>query len=80
VSDFGGLAIHIKTYLNAKEELWKLKYISPCKHILIFTQKKNPLKETKIQTKMSFNSITNLKVSTQAKILSSFKNLHIKIK
>jgi hypothetical protein len=26
-----GLAIYIKKYFNAKEELWKLKYISPCK-------------------------------------------------
>jgi hypothetical protein len=29
----GGLAIYIKKYLKAKEELWKLKYISPCKNI-----------------------------------------------
>jgi hypothetical protein len=28
-----GLAIYIKTYLKAKAELWKLKYISPCKNI-----------------------------------------------
>jgi hypothetical protein len=35
VSHFG-LAIYIKKYLKAKEELWKLKYISPCKNILIF--------------------------------------------
>jgi hypothetical protein len=26
-----GLAIYIKKYLKGKEELWKLKYISPCK-------------------------------------------------
>jgi hypothetical protein len=39
------LAIYIKKYLNAKEELWKLKYISPCKNIIF---QKNPLKETKI--------------------------------
>jgi hypothetical protein len=49
-----GLAIYIKKYLKAKEELWKLKYISPCKNIIF---KKNPLKETKIV----HNSITNLK-------------------
>jgi len=30
-----GLAIYILKYLKAKEEeLWKLKYISPCKNIL----------------------------------------------
>jgi hypothetical protein len=34
-----GLAIYIKRYLKAKEELWKLKYISPCKNILINLQK-----------------------------------------
>jgi len=39
-----GLAIYIKKYLKANEELWKLKYISPCKNIIF----KNPLKETKI--------------------------------
>jgi len=42
-----GLAIYIKKYFKAKEELWKLKY--PFHHAkihLIF--QKNPLKETKI--------------------------------
>jgi hypothetical protein len=29
-----GLAVYIKKYLKAKEELWKLKYISPCKNII----------------------------------------------
>jgi hypothetical protein len=37
--------MYMKKYLKAKEELWKLKYISPCKNIIF---KKNPLKETKI--------------------------------
>jgi hypothetical protein len=37
----------LKSILRQKEEeLWKLKYISPCKNTLIF--KRNPLKETKI--------------------------------
>jgi hypothetical protein len=27
-----GLTIYIQKYLKAKEELWKLKYISPCKN------------------------------------------------
>jgi hypothetical protein len=39
-----GLAIYIKKYLNAKEELWKLKYFTNAK---IYSSK-NPLKETKI--------------------------------
>jgi hypothetical protein len=38
------LAIYIKKYLNAKEELWKFKYLTMQKYNL----KKNPLKETKI--------------------------------
>jgi hypothetical protein len=38
-----GLAIYIKEYVNAKEELWKLKYFT-CKNINL---QKNPLKETK---------------------------------
>jgi hypothetical protein len=29
-----GLAIYIKKHLKAKEELWKLKYFSPCKNII----------------------------------------------
>jgi hypothetical protein len=38
-----GLAIYIKKYLKAKEELWNLN-ISPCKNILIFkkSSKRNP--------------------------------------
>jgi len=40
----GGLAIYIKTYLKAKEELWKLKYFTMQKYNL----HKNTLKETKI--------------------------------
>jgi hypothetical protein len=39
-----GLATYIKTYLKAKEELWKLKYFTMQKYNL----QKNPLKETKI--------------------------------
>jgi hypothetical protein len=42
-----GLAIYIKKYLKAKEELWKLKFISPCKKT-IPNLLKNPLQETKI--------------------------------
>jgi hypothetical protein len=39
-----GLAIYIKKYLKAKEELWKLKYFTMQKYNL----QKNPLKQTKI--------------------------------
>jgi hypothetical protein len=42
-----GLAIYIKKkYLKAKEEeeLWKLKYISPCKNIIFKNKTKNPSK------------------------------------
>jgi hypothetical protein len=39
-----GLAIYIKKYLKAKEDLWKLKYFTIQKYNL----QKNPLKETKI--------------------------------
>jgi hypothetical protein len=39
-----GLAIYIKKYLKAKEELWKLKYFTMPKHNL----PKIPPKETKI--------------------------------
>jgi hypothetical protein len=39
-----GLAIYIKKYLKAKEELWKLKYFTMQKYNL----QKVPLKETKI--------------------------------
>jgi hypothetical protein len=41
-----GLAIHIKKYLKAKEELQKLKYFTIQKYNKIF--KKNPIKETQI--------------------------------
>jgi hypothetical protein len=37
-----GLAIYIKKYLKAKEELWKFKKFKKC------TLQKNPVKETKI--------------------------------
>jgi hypothetical protein len=39
-----GLAIYIKKYLKAKEELWKFKIFTMQKYNL----QKNPLKETKI--------------------------------
>jgi hypothetical protein len=36
--------MNVKTYLKAKEELWKLKYFTMQKYYL----QKNPLKESKI--------------------------------
>jgi hypothetical protein len=39
-----GLAISVKKYLKAKEELWKFKYFTMQKYNL----QKNPLQETKI--------------------------------
>jgi hypothetical protein len=39
-----GLAIYIKRFLKAKEELWKFKYFTMQKHNL----QKIPLQETKI--------------------------------
>jgi hypothetical protein len=38
-----GLAIYVKKYVKAKEELWKLKNISPCKNI-IFKKKSSEKK------------------------------------
>jgi hypothetical protein len=39
-----GLAIYIKKYPKAKEELWKLKYFT----LQTYDLQKNPVKETKI--------------------------------
>jgi hypothetical protein len=41
---YHGLAIYIKKYLNAKEKLWKFKYLNMQKYNL----QKNPLQETEI--------------------------------
>jgi hypothetical protein len=61
-------------YLNAKEDLWKLKYFTMQKYNL---QKKSSKRNQ--NPSRYYNSITiNLKVSTQAK-MSSFKNPHIEI-
>jgi len=60
-----GLAIYIKKYLKAKEELWKLKYFTMQKYINLHNKKK-PLKETKILQDI-YNSITNLKFQHKPK-------------
>jgi hypothetical protein len=54
-----GLAIYMKKYLKAKEELWKLKYFTMQKYNLQL----NPLKETKILQ----DTITNLKFQQKPK-------------
>jgi hypothetical protein len=69
-----GLAIYIKKYLNAKEELWKLKYFT-CKNIVF----KKSSKGNQNPSRYYYNFITNLKFQHNPKILSSFKNPHIKI-
>ncbi len=74
------LAIYNKKYLiKAKEEeLWKLKYISPCKNIP--NLQKNPLpKRNQNPSRYYYNSIiTNLKFQHKPKI-SSFKKPQIEI-
>jgi hypothetical protein len=62
-----GLAIYIKKYLKAKEELWKLKY---------FTIKKSSKRNQ--NPSRYYNSITDLKFQHKPKYIifqkSSFKN------
>jgi hypothetical protein len=64
------LAIYNKKYLikaKEEEELWKLKYISPCKNIPKL-QKILYLKETKNPSRYYYNSIvTNLKFQHKPK-------------
>ncbi len=52
------LPFYIKKYLKANEELWKLKYISPCKNIIF---RKSSKKKPKKLSRYYYNSITNLK-------------------
>jgi len=57
-----GLAIYIKRYLKAKEELWKLKYFSLCKNIIcIKSSKRNQIPSR------YYNSITNLEIHHKPK-------------
>jgi hypothetical protein len=67
------IAIYIKKYLKAEEELWKLVYFTIQKYNLQEILQKKPK-----SFKIYYNSMTNLKLLTQAKI-SSFQNPHIKI-
>jgi len=72
-----GLAIYMKTYLKAKEELWKLKYFTMQKKNKKPYLQKNPLKRNQNPSRYYYNSIiTNLKIQHKPKI-SSFKNPHI---
>jgi hypothetical protein len=69
-----GLAIYIKKYLKAKEELWKTQMFH---HAKIYQSSKNPLKGTKILRGI-ITLITNLKFQhTNQNIIfqqSSYKN------
>jgi hypothetical protein len=72
------LAIYIKKYLNAKDELWKLKYFTMQKYINL-PKKKSSKKETKIvQDIIRTHSITDLtSFNTSQNIIfqkSSYKN------
>jgi hypothetical protein len=58
-----GLAIYIKKYLKAKEELQKLEYFAMQKYNL----QKNPLKETKILQDIIITLLTNLKFQHKPK-------------
>jgi hypothetical protein len=56
-----GLAIYIKKYLKAKEELWKLKYFTMQKYNLQETSKRNQ------NPSRYYNSIINLKFQHKPK-------------
>ncbi len=68
-----GLAIYIKKYLKAKEELWQFKYFTMQK----CNFQKNPLKETIIlQDNITLELISHFNTSQN---IASFKNPHLKI-
>jgi hypothetical protein len=73
-----GLAIlHSKvSYLKAKEELWKLKYISPCQNIIFRKSSSRNQKPSRYYS----NSITNLSSFNTSQKYHLFKNPHIKIR
>jgi hypothetical protein len=58
-----GLAIYIKKYLKAKEELWKLKYFTMQKYNFqkISSKKRNQ------NPSRDYNSVTNLKFQQKPK-------------
>jgi hypothetical protein len=68
-----GLAIYIKKYLKAKEELCKLKYFTMQKNILIF---KKTSKRNQNPSRYYNSIITNLKFQHKQKYHVS-KNPHI---
>jgi len=59
------LAIYMKMYVNAKEELWKLKKYFTMQN---YNLPKNPLKESKILLGY-YNSETNLKFQHKPKYI-----------
>jgi len=60
-----GLAIYIKTYLQAKEELWKFKYFTMQKYTK--SSKKNPQKRNQNPSRYHHNSTMNLKFQHKPK-------------
>jgi hypothetical protein len=72
VSNYG-LAIYIKKYLKAKEELWKIKIFHHAKKLIPNLQKKSS-KRNQNPSRYYYNSIiTNLKFQHKPEI-SSFKS------
>jgi hypothetical protein len=57
-----GLAIYIKKYLKAKEELWKFKYLTMQKYIIFKKSSKRNQNPSSY-----YNSITNLKFQHKPK-------------
>jgi hypothetical protein len=68
-----GVAIYIKKYLKAQEELWKLKYFNMAKYNLLKKSSKRNHNPSRY-----YKSMPNLKFQHKPKI-SSFKHPHIKI-
>jgi len=64
----GDLDIYIKKYLKAKEELWKLKYVTS-KNIIF----KKPSKRNQ-NASSYYNSVTNLNFQHKPKYHLSYKN------
>jgi hypothetical protein len=56
------LVIYIKTYLKAKNELWKNSNISPCKNIIFKKSSRRNQNPSRY-----YNSITNLKFQHKPK-------------
>ncbi len=72
-----GLAIYIQKYLNAKEELWKLKLFH---HAKIYNLSKESSKRNQNPSRYYYNSIkTNLSSFNTTQNIIFQKNPHLKI-